>query len=40
MKENNCLLYTSSKGGTHARDNLMSLCQSCHTKIHHDLGDR
>lgn len=21
-------------------DNLMSLCQSCHTKIHHDLGDR
>ena len=21
-----------SKGGTHARDNLMSLCQSCHTK--------
>ena len=29
-----------SKGGTHARDNLMSLCQSCHTKIQHDLGDR
>ena len=29
-----------SKGGTLARDNLMSLCQSCHTKIHHDLGDR
>ena len=29
-----------SKGGTHARDNLMSLCQSCHTKIHHDIGDR
>ena len=29
-----------SKGGTHARDNLMSLCQSCHTKLHHDLGDR
>ena len=27
-----------SKGGTHARDNLMSLCQSCHTKIHHDLA--
>lgn len=21
-------------------DNLMSLCQSCHTKIHRDLGDR
>lgn len=29
-----------SKGGTHARGNLISLCQSCHTKIHHDLGDR
>lgn len=29
-----------SKGGTHARDNLMSLCQSCHTKLHHELGDR
>ena len=29
-----------SKGGTHARDNLMSLCQSCHTKIHHEIGDR
>ena len=29
-----------SKGGTHAADNLMSLCQSCHNKIHHDLGDR
>ena len=29
-----------SQGGTHRNDNLMSLCQSCHTKIHHDLGDR
>jgi 5-methylcytosine-specific restriction protein A len=29
-----------SKGGTHAKDNLMSPCQSCHTKVHHDLGDR
>ena len=29
-----------SQGGTHARDNLMSLCQSCHTKIHHEIGDR
>lgn len=29
-----------SQGGTHARSNLMSLCQSCHTKIHHELGDR
>ena len=34
------LILPVSKGGTHARDNLMSLCQSCHTKIHHDLGDR
>ena len=29
-----------SKGGTHARENLMSLCRSCHNKIHHELGDR
>ena len=29
-----------SKGGTHARSNLMSLCRSCHNKIHHELGDR
>lgn len=29
-----------SQGGTHRNDNLMSLCQSCHTKIHHELGDR
>jgi len=29
-----------SKGGTHERSNLMSLCQSCHNKIHHELGDR
>ena len=29
-----------SQGGTHARSNLMSLCKSCHTKIHHDIGDR
>ena len=29
-----------SRGGTHDRDNLMSLCQSCHNKIHHELGDR
>lgn len=29
-----------SQGGTHARDNLMSLCRSCHTKIHHEIGDR
>lgn len=29
-----------SKGGTHDRNNLMSLCRSCHNKIHHELGDR
>ena len=29
-----------SKGGTHARDNRMSLCQSCQAKIYHDLSDR
>ena len=29
-----------SKGGTHERDNLMNLCQSCHTMLHHELGDR
>lgn len=29
-----------SKGGTHERSNLMSLCQSCHNKIHQKLGDR
>ena len=28
-----------SQGGSEF-SNLMSLCQSCHTKIHHDLGDR
>ena len=29
-----------ARGGTHDERNLMSLCQSCHNKIHHDLGDR
>ena len=29
-----------SHGGSNYFSNLMSLCQSCHTKIHHDLGDR
>ena len=29
-----------SQGGTHDHSNLMSLCKSCHTKIHHELGDR
>lgn len=29
-----------ARGGTHERGNLMSLCRSCHNKIHHELGDR
>lgn len=29
-----------SKGGTHDRSNLMSLCRSCHNKIHLEMGDR
>ena len=29
-----------SKGGTHSEDNLMSLCRSCHEKIHREIGDR
>ncbi len=29
-----------SKGGTHDRSNLMSLCKSCHNKIHIAMGDR
>ena len=29
-----------SRGGTHASSNLMSLCQACHNRIHHELGDR
>lgn len=29
-----------SKGGTHDRNNLMSLCRSCHNKIHLEAGDR
>ncbi|HEX3017832.1 MAG TPA: HNH endonuclease signature motif containing protein [Caproicibacter sp.] len=28
------------KGGTNSRNNLMSLCQSCHNQIHKELGDR
>ena len=28
------------RGGTHDKSNLMSLCKSCHNKIHHELGDR
>ncbi|MDD2259444.1 MAG: HNH endonuclease signature motif containing protein [Bacilli bacterium] len=29
-----------SQGGTNKFSNLMSLCQSCHTKIHYEIGDR
>ena len=29
-----------SQGGTHRNDTQMSLCQSCHTKIHLEIGDR
>jgi len=29
-----------SQGGTNDASNLMSLCQSCHTKIHFEMGDR
>jgi len=29
-----------SVGGTHAAENLMALCSSCHEKIHAELGDR
>ena len=29
-----------SQGGTHNRNNLMSLCKSCHNKTHIELGDR
>lgn len=27
-------------GGTHARENLMALCTSCHSRIHAENGDR
>ena len=29
-----------SRGGTHDESNLISLCKSCHTKIHYEMGDR
>ena len=29
-----------AEGGTHDPDNLISLCQSCHSKIHAKRGDR
>lgn len=29
-----------SQGGTHARNNLIALCKSCHAQIHAERGDR
>ena len=29
-----------NKGGTSTEDNLMSLCRSCHNKIHIEMSDR
>jgi len=29
-----------SEGGTHEESNLISLCKSCHSKIHAERGDR
>lgn len=29
-----------SRGGRHNKENLMSLCRSCHNKIHIEMGDR
>ena len=29
-----------NRGGSNAESNLMSLCRSCHNKIHIELGDR
>lgn len=29
-----------NRGGTNVESNLMSLCKSCHNKIHIELGDR
>lgn len=29
-----------SRGGTHDTSNLLSLCRSCHNKLHIELGDR
>ena len=29
-----------AEGGTHARNNLISLCKSCHARIHAERGDR
>lgn len=29
-----------SEGGSHCKDNLISLCKSCHARIHANRGDR
>ena len=29
-----------AEGGTHDEGNLISLCQSCHARIHAERGDR
>ena len=29
-----------AEGGTHARENLIALCKTCHSKIHAERGDR
>lgn len=29
-----------SEGGTHAKENLISLCKSCHARLHAERGDR
>ena len=29
-----------AEGGTHERSNLISLCKSCHSRIHAERGDR
>ncbi|WP_338048137.1 HNH endonuclease signature motif containing protein [Ligilactobacillus ceti] len=29
-----------NEGGTHDINNLISLCQSCHSRIHAERGDR
>ena len=33
-------IVPTSRGGTHDESNLMSLCKSCHTKMHIEIGDR
>ena len=33
-------IIPTSQGGTHDVGNLMSLCRSCHNKVHLKLGDR